>query len=37
MEGYEEGLEKDLILKNAAEKYRDKWGHDKVIMKLDNS
>ena len=35
MEGYEKGLEKDLILKDAADKYRDKWGHDKVIVNLD--
>jgi len=29
--GYEQGLSKEVVLENAAEKYRDKWGSDKVI------
>ena len=31
IQGYEQGLDKDTIMENAAEKYREKWGADKVI------
>ena len=31
IQGYEQGLEKEVVMKNAAEKYRKQWGDDKVI------
>ena len=31
IQGYEQGLTKEVVLANAAEKYRDNWGTDKVI------
>ena len=31
IQGYEQGLTKEVVLANAAEKYRDNWGSDKVI------
>jgi hypothetical protein len=29
--GFDQGLEKEVIMRNAAEKYRKQWGDDKVI------
>jgi hypothetical protein len=31
IQGYEKGLSKEVIMENAAKKYRDEWGSDKVI------
>jgi hypothetical protein len=31
IQGFDQGLEKEVIMKNAAEKYRKQWGDDKVI------
>ena len=31
IQGYEKGLSKEVIMKSAAQRYRDKWGNDKVI------
>jgi hypothetical protein len=31
IQGYEQGLTKEAVMANAAEKYRDNWGFDKVI------
>ena len=32
IQGFEEGLDRDAILENAAEKYRKQWGNDKVLV-----
>jgi hypothetical protein len=31
MDGFNNGLDRKIILANAAEKYANKWGHDKII------
>lgn len=31
IQGYDQGLDKELIMENAAEKYRKQWGDDKVL------
>ena len=31
IQGYEKGLSKEVVMENAAERYRDKWGDDKVL------
>ena len=32
VQGFEEGLERDAVMANAAEKYRKQWGNDKVLV-----
>jgi len=31
IQGFDQGLDRGVIMKNAAEKYRKRWGDDKVI------
>jgi len=32
VQGFEEGLERETVMANAAEKYRKLWGNDKVMV-----
>ena len=31
LQGYDQGLDKETIMFNAAERYKEQWGEDKVI------
>jgi hypothetical protein len=31
IEGFDQGLDRDMILADAAERYTSKWGSDKVV------
>ena len=31
IQGFEEGLDRDVVMANATEKYRKQWGNDKVL------
>ena len=32
IQGFEEGLDRDAVMADAAEKYRKQWGNDKVMV-----
>jgi hypothetical protein len=31
MDGFKSGLDREIILADAAEKYASKWGYDKIV------
>jgi hypothetical protein len=32
IQGFEQGMDKDVVMANATEKYRKQWGNDKVLV-----
>ena len=37
IDGFDQGLNRDLIMDNVANRYAEKWGYDKVLSINPNS